>query len=77
VWFKPLATLSRFLPPGTQGSACKVELPDRAQVAELLACFNIPVDGSLVILVNGLGVDSQRILEENETVAVFQAIAGG
>ncbi|MGD2178114.1 MAG: MoaD/ThiS family protein [Anaerolineae bacterium] len=77
ITLKLFATLGRYLPPGSQGYACHPDVPDGTPVAELLKQFDIPIDGTAVILVNGLTADPPQVLQEGDTVAVFPAMAGG
>jgi sulfur carrier protein ThiS len=77
VRLKLFATLCQYLPPGTRGSACDVEVPADTQVGNLLAQFGVPEKESMVILVNGRDSVPDRILQDGDVVAVFSAIAGG
>jgi len=77
VRLKLFATFRRYLPPGAQGSACDVEIPDGAQVSELLSRFGVPDKESLIILINGRDASPDRILQDGDIVAVFPAMAGG
>jgi molybdopterin converting factor small subunit len=62
VRLKLFATFRRYLPPGTQGSARDMEVPEKE---------------SLVILVNGRDAGPDRVLQEGDVVAVFPTLAGG
>ncbi len=77
VQLKLFATLRKYLPPGTQGSACDVALPDGARASDLLSQFGVPVDEHLIILVNGRGADPDALLKDGDVVAAFPAMAGG
>ena len=77
VRLKLFATFRRYLPPGTQGSACDVEVPDGTQVSDLLSQFGVPEQESLLILVNGHDAGPDRVLQEGDVVAVSPALAGG
>ena len=77
VRLKLFATFRRYLPPGAQGSACDVEIPDGAQVSELLSRFGVPDKESLIILIIGRDASPDRILQDGDIVAVFPAMAGG
>jgi molybdopterin converting factor small subunit len=77
VRLKLFATFRRYLPPGTQGSARDMEVPDDTQVSDLLSQFGVPEKESLVILVNGRDAGPDRVLQEGDVVAVFPTLAGG
>ena len=77
VRLKLFATFRRYLPTGTQGGACDVEVPDGTQVSDLLSRFGVPDKESLMILVNGRDAGPDRILQDGDVVAVFPAVAGG
>lgn len=77
VRLKLFATLRRYLPTGTQGSACEVEVPDGAQVSDLLSRFGVPEKESLMILVNGRDAGPDRVLQDGDVVAAFPTMAGG
>jgi len=42
-----------------------------------MARYNVPLDDTSVILLNGLTVPLDTALAEGDTVAAFSAIAGG
>ena len=74
---KLFATLRQYLPPGAQGSTCQVEVPPGTQVRDLLARYGVPERDSPVILVNGRDAAPDQVLQKDDTVAVFPALAGG
>ena len=77
VRLKLFATFRRYLPPGAQGSACDVEVPNGAQVSELLSQLDLPEKGPLMILVNGRDAGPDRVLQDADVIAIFPAVAGG
>ncbi len=77
VRLKLFATFRRYLPPGTQGSACAVEVLDGTQVSDLLSQFDMPEKEPLMILVNGRDAGPNRLLQDGDVVAVFPTLAGG
>lgn len=77
VRLKFFATFRRYLPPGMQGSACDVEVPDGTQVNDLLSRFGVPEKESQMILVNGRDAGPNRVLQDGDVVAVFPTVAGG
>jgi sulfur carrier protein ThiS len=77
VQLKLFATFRQYLPAGAEGSTVELEVPSGTRVGELLATVGIPQQESPMVLVNGRGIDSDRILVEGDVVAVFPAMAGG
>jgi molybdopterin converting factor small subunit len=71
------ATFRRYLPPGTQGNACDVEVPDGTQVSDLLSRFGVPEKESLLVLVNGRDAGPDRVLQDGDVVAISPTLAGG
>ena len=77
VSLKLFAVFRRYLPSGTQGNACDVEVPGGTQVSALLSRFGVPEKESLLILVNGRDAGLDRVLQDGDVVAVFPTLAGG
>ena len=76
VTLKLFGTFRRYLPAGSRGSACEVEIPTGASVGDVLARFDVPTDG-VVVLVNGRTAALDRVLEKDDVLAAFPALAGG
>jgi sulfur carrier protein ThiS len=74
---KLIATYQQHLPPGTQGNTVEINVAPGITVAEVMTRFNIPLDDSSVIVLNGLTVPLATVVNEGDTVAAFSAIAGG
>jgi sulfur carrier protein ThiS len=74
---KLIATYQQHLPPGTQGNTTEMDVKPGITVAEVMTRFNIPLDDSSVIVLNGLTVPLETALNEGDTIAAFSAIAGG
>ena len=74
---KLFATYRRRLPEGSGGYAYDLSVSDGTRVGEVMAQFDVPTDGSAVLLVNGRAVTPERELEEGDVVAAFPAMAGG
>ncbi len=72
-----IATYREHLPPGTNGNTTEVDVPPGSTVGDVLTPFDIPMDDSSVVVVNGLTVPLDTVLAEGDTVAAFSAIAGG
>jgi molybdopterin converting factor small subunit len=77
VRIKLIATYQKLLPQGTPGNVIELDVPAGIIVSEILARFDVPLDDSSVIVVNGLTVPLETELVENDTVTAFSAIAGG
>ncbi|MGD8402935.1 MAG: MoaD/ThiS family protein [Anaerolineales bacterium] len=77
VYVKLIATYREHLPPGTNGNIAEVDVADSSTVRTILTPFGIPLDDSSVIVVNGLSVPLDTLVNEGDTVAAFSAIAGG
>jgi len=54
-------------------------MPAGTRVVEVLTLLNIPRDqlDSLVILVNGRRASTDQVLQQNDTLSAFVAVAGG
>lgn len=74
---KLIATYRNLLPPGTAGNTVTVDVPEGTTVAEALRPFGVPLDESSVVVVNGLTVPLDTVLQEGDEVAAFSAVAGG
>lgn len=72
-----LANYKDMLPPGIKGNTIELEVPHGTTVAETVARFNVPLDDTSVIVLNGLTVQLNTPVSEGDTVAAFSAIAGG
>jgi sulfur carrier protein ThiS len=74
---KLIAIYQDLLPPGTVGNTIEIEVPHGTTVAEAVSRFNVPLDDSSVIVLNGLTVDLNTPVSEGDIVTAFSAIAGG
>ncbi|MGO8879673.1 MAG: MoaD/ThiS family protein [Desulfomonilaceae bacterium] len=71
------ASLTRFVPGSVAGDLIQLEIQPKASVNDVLKQMGLPVDISLILLINGRsGVKSQE-LHEKDRLAVFPTIAGG
>jgi molybdopterin converting factor small subunit len=77
VTLKLFATLRRYLPPESQGGAHAIRVPAGTEAGEVLERFGVPIDDGVVILVNGRTGSRNHVLEEEDVVAAFPAMAGG
>ena len=74
---KLIASYREHLPPEAINGVVDLDLPDGTTVREALSRFDIPLDDSSVIVLNGLTVDLDTPLTQGDTVSAFSAIAGG
>ncbi len=77
VHVKLIATYRKNLPPGAKGNVIEVNVPAGATLREILTPFEIPLDDSSVVVLNGLTVPLDTVVAEGDVVAAFSAIAGG
>jgi molybdopterin converting factor small subunit len=77
VRLKLIASYRKLLPPGTQNSTIEVEVPPGTSVAALVGQFGVPLTEDSVIVVNGLSVDWETVLNAGDEVSAFSAMAGG
>jgi sulfur carrier protein ThiS len=75
------ASLMEYLPPGNQRFRREIDVPDGANVQQIIDQFNITDEQAHIVLVNGhfvCGEDrSNRELIPNDTVAIWPPVAGG
>jgi len=76
ITLKLFTSLRRYLPEGCSGGACDLEVDPGTSVGEVLRRYGVPTEG-IVILVNGRSAGLGRVLEEDDVLAVFHALAGG
>ena len=76
ITLKLFGTYRRFLPADGDGHTCELVVPPGASVGHVLDCFDVPMEGA-VILVNGRSAALDRKLEEHDVLAAFPALAGG
>lgn len=74
---KLIANYRDQLPPEADNGVVEVDVPDGTTVREAISRFDIPLDDTSVIVLNGLTVDMNTPLKEGDTVTAFSAIAGG
>jgi len=77
VQIKLIATYQKLLPPGTKGNVISMDVPEGTTVEQVMARFEVPLDDTSVILLNGLTVPLDTPLSDGDTAAAFSAIAGG
>jgi molybdopterin converting factor small subunit len=74
---KLIANYREQLPPEAKNGIVELDVPDGTSVYEAISRFDIPLDDTSVIVLNGLTVDLDTPLKEGDMVTAFSAIAGG
>ena len=72
------ATLRTYLPPGSNRTSARLEMPAGASIADVLDTLGIPAAAAFLILVDGLyESDRQRKLDEGCVLSIWPPVAGG
>ena len=74
---KLIANYREQLPPEAINGAVELDVPDGTTVYQAISRFDIPLDDTSVIVLNGLTVDMSTPLKAGDMVTAFSAIAGG
>ncbi|MDP1715317.1 MAG: MoaD/ThiS family protein [Anaerolineales bacterium] len=74
---KLIANYRDQLPPEAKNGVVEIDVPDGTSVYDAISRFDIPLDDTSVIVLNGLTVDMNTPLKEGDMVTAFSAIAGG
>ena len=77
ITLKLIANYRKLLPEGTQGNIIELDVPYRTTPEEVLGKYDVPLDSSSVILVNGHVPNMNQELQEGDVVSAFPAMAGG
>lgn len=77
VLVKLIANYQQLLPPGTIGNTIEIEVPHGTTIPQVLSRYNVPLDDTSVIVLNGLTVELDTPLSEDDLVTAFSAVAGG
>ncbi len=74
---KLIANYREQLPPEAINGVVELDVPDGTTVYQAISRFDIPLDDTSVIVLNGLTVDMSTPLSVGDMVTAFSAIAGG
>jgi len=71
------ASLASFLPPGSSGNCCEMEVREGSTVKDVMDGMQVPPEAPKIFFVNGRHAKQDQQLQEGDRVAVFPPIAGG
>ncbi|WP_337287550.1 MoaD/ThiS family protein [Candidatus Methylomirabilis sp.] len=71
------ATLSQYLPKGSQGHKASIECTDGVTVGQVIDQLGIPRPRPTMVLVNGIQASEDTPLGEGDLLALFPPLAGG
>lgn len=54
-----------------------IELGEGSTIKDIIEILNISREDAAILLVNGLGAELDKILEDNDTVSIFPPLGGG
>ncbi len=74
---KLIANYREQLPPEAINGVVELDVPDGTTVYQAISRFDIPLDDTSVIVLNGITVDMSTPLKAGDMVTAFSAIAGG
>ena len=74
---KLFATLRDHAPPEANGSTFVQSAAEGATVGDLLDLWAIPENVVLILFVNSVHAERDRVLHDGDVLAVFPPIAGG
>jgi molybdopterin converting factor small subunit len=74
---KLLATYREKLPKEAEDNICIIKVQEGANVEQVLNEYGIPMGNESVVLVNGQPAGPDVLLQENDLLCAFPAMAGG
>ena len=81
IQFKLFASLSEYLPAGTQGHIVAIDIPAGTTIHEVIGRFRVPPEQAHLVVVNGVYIHvSERDiyeLRDGDALALWPPIAGG
>ena len=69
------ASLRKYRPPGNDKEI--IDISQNINIAQLLKDKEIPLEEAIVLLVNGVRVDYNHVLQEGDKISAFPLIMGG
>lgn len=78
---KLFALLDKYLPAGSSGNACDLEVAEGATVLDVAGRLGLPARHCHLVLVNGVylepGRRGEEALAEGDVLAIWPPVAGG
>lgn len=71
------ATLRKYLPAGTTANSVVVEMPEGANVADLIGRLGIPADHAKMIVSGDEYLEASSIVRDGQEINLFPPLAGG
>ena len=71
------ATLTKHLPPGSDGRTARLFVPEGTTVGEMLDRLGVPRELTKLLMVDGVHRDADTVLQAGNVLSVFPPIAGG
>ena len=72
-----IANYRSVLPPEAKNGVIELDVADGSTVFDVISRFDIPLNDESVIVLNGLTIDMDTVLKEDDMITAFSAIAGG
>jgi len=74
---KMIANYRAALPPEAKNGVVEMDVPNGSTIYDVISPFDIPLNDESVIVLNGLTVDMNTLLKDDDMITAFSAIAGG
>ncbi len=71
------ATLTRFRKDTRAGKAFEVDLPENANVSDLIDFLKIPLEETHIIFINSIIQEPLSLLKSGDVVGIFPPVGGG
>jgi len=72
-----IANYRAALPPEAKNGVVEMDVPNGSTIYDVISRFDIPLNDESVIVLNGLTVDMNTLLKDDDMITAFSAIAGG
>jgi len=81
ITLRTASTLTRFLPADAEGERARLDVPDGATAADVMAQLGFPLDQPYLVTLNGASLPraehATRPLAEGDDLAVLPPLRGG
>ncbi len=71
------ASLKKYLPDQSDGTASILEVKEGTTVREVLTRLGIPLDAPKIIFLNGIQATGDAVLKDGDRLGAFPPVAGG